>query len=94
MPTGTCLRPLQGAVQPTNQIWTSGIDEAGGLAAVDSLRQSVVEEGILDVELMDRPVPGEGEDGSNDGELDDGDEGLIVVHVGALGEARRTQLTL
>jgi hypothetical protein len=43
-----------------------------------------VEEGILDVELMNRLVPGEREreDGSNGGELDDGAEGLIVVHAG------------
>jgi hypothetical protein len=32
-----------------------------------------MEEGILDIELMDRPVAGEGkgEDGANSGELDD-----------------------
>jgi hypothetical protein len=67
----------------------SFVDEAGGLAAVDSLRQSAVEEGILDVELMDRSAPGEGEgeDGTNSGELNDGAEGLVVVHFGALGEA-------
>jgi hypothetical protein len=48
-----------------------------------------VEEGILDVELMDRPVPGEGEgeDDANDGELDDEAEGLVVVHSRTLGEA-------
>jgi hypothetical protein len=48
-----------------------------------------VEEGILDVELVDRPVPGEGdeEDGANSGKLDDGAEGLVVVHSGALVEA-------
>ena len=58
------------------------------LAAVDSLRQSDVEEDILGVELMDRTVPreGEGEDGSNGGELDDGAEGLVVVHSWTLGE--------
>jgi hypothetical protein len=50
-------------------------------ADLNSLRQSALEEGILDVELMDRPVPGE--DGSNDGELDDRAEGLVVVHSGA-----------
>jgi hypothetical protein len=76
-------------VQPAYQIQTSGVDEAGGLAAVDILHRSVVEEGILDIELMDRPVPGEGEgeNGSNGGKLDDGAEDLIVVHSGALGEA-------
>jgi hypothetical protein len=48
-----------------------------------------VEEGILDVELMDCPVlrEGEGEDGTNGGELDDGAEGLVVVHSRALVEA-------
>jgi hypothetical protein len=42
-----------------------------------------MEEGILDIELVDRPVLGE--DDSNDGELDDGAEALVVVHSGALG---------
>jgi hypothetical protein len=38
---------------------------------------------------MDSPISreGEGEDGANGGELDDGAEGLVVVHSGALGEA-------
>jgi hypothetical protein len=47
-----------------------------------------VEEGILDVKLMDRlgAREGEGEDCVNGGELDDGAEGLVVVHSGALGE--------
>jgi hypothetical protein len=62
-----------------------------GLVAIDSLRQSVVEEDILDVELMDRPVSGggEGEDVANGGELDDVAEGLVVVHSGTLGEAQK-----
>jgi hypothetical protein len=48
-----------------------------------------MEEGVPDVELMDRPVPGkgEGEDRANIGELDDMAEGLTVVHSGALGKA-------
>jgi hypothetical protein len=48
-----------------------------------------MEEGILDIELMDRPFSGEGEgeDGTNGGELDDGADGLVVVHSGTLGEA-------
>jgi hypothetical protein len=48
-----------------------------------------MKEGVLDVELVDRAVlgEGEGEDDVDGGELDDGAEGLIVVHTGALGEA-------
>jgi hypothetical protein len=48
-----------------------------------------VEEGILDVELMDCLVPreGKGEDGANSGKLDDGAKGLVVVHSEVLGEA-------
>jgi hypothetical protein len=50
-----------------------------------------MEEGILDIELMDRPILGKGEeeDGSNDGELNDGAEGLGVLHFRALAEAPR-----
>jgi hypothetical protein len=71
------LEAVEGAVQPADQVRVSGVDEAGGLAAVESLRQSDMEEGVLDVELVDRPVPGEGEgeDGTDGGELDDGVEG-------------------
>jgi hypothetical protein len=67
----------------------SGVDEADGLVVVDSLRQSVVEEGIIDIKMMDHAVTREGEGGndSNRGELDDKAEGLIVVHSRALGEA-------
>jgi hypothetical protein len=50
-----------------------------------------VEEGILYVELMDCPVPGDGEgdDSANRGKLDDGVEGLIIDNSGALGEASK-----
>jgi hypothetical protein len=53
-----------------------------------------VEEGILYVELMDHPVPGDGNDGSNSGELDNEPEGLVVVHSGALGKAPKGHLTI
>jgi hypothetical protein len=47
-----------------------------------------VEEGILDVELMDHLVSGEGEgeNGLNGSKLDNEAEGIVVVHSGALGE--------
>jgi hypothetical protein len=65
----------------------TGIDEAARLAAVDSLCQSAMEEGILDVELMDHPDPGE--DGANNGDLDDGAKGLVVVYSRALCESSK-----
>jgi hypothetical protein len=69
----------------------SGVEEASGLATVNSLRQSAMEEGIFDIELMHRPVPGEREreDGSNGGELDNGATGLFVVDSKALGSPER-----
>jgi hypothetical protein len=55
-----------------------------------------MEEGILDIELMDRLVPreGEGEDDPNGGELEDGVEGPFVVHSGALGETSKNPTCL
>jgi hypothetical protein len=43
-----------------------------------------MEEGILDIELMDHPIlrEHEGEDGTHVGEIDDGTEGLVLVHSG------------
>jgi hypothetical protein len=83
------LEAVERAVQAADQIRVSGIDEAGGLAAVDSLRQSAMKEGVLNVELMERPVPGEGEGehDANDGELDGGAKSLIVVYTRALAKA-------
>jgi hypothetical protein len=52
---------VQGAVQPADQVRASRVDKAGGLATVDRLCQSAVEEGVLDVELVDRLVLGDGE---------------------------------
>jgi hypothetical protein len=90
VPVPRCLlEVVQGAVQPIDQIRTSGVDKAGRLAGVDYLYQSAMEEDILDIELMDRPVPreGEGEDDTNDDKLNDEAEGLVVVHFGPLSEA-------
>jgi hypothetical protein len=82
------LEAIQRAVQLTHHNRASGVDKASKLAGVHRLGQSVVQEGILDVQLVDRLVLGEGdgEDGPNDGELDDGAEYLVVFHSGALSE--------
>jgi hypothetical protein len=51
-----------------------------------------MEKGILDVKLMDHPVPGE--DDANGGKLDDGDGSLVVVHYETLREAPNDQTSL
>lgn len=80
---------IQKAVKLTHHTQTSGVNEAGGLAAVHCLGQSAMMEAILDVQLVDRPIPreGKGEDGPNGGSLDDRTEGIVVVHSGVLSEA-------
>jgi hypothetical protein len=76
------LEDVQRAVQLAEQIRESGVNETSGLDAVDRLCQSVMEEGVLYIQLMDCLVliEGEGEESSNGGELDDGVEGLVIVH--------------
>ena len=43
-------------VQPTYQIWVTRVNEIGGLAAVHHLSPSSMEEGIVNIQLMDYPV--------------------------------------
>jgi hypothetical protein len=43
----------------TNQVGVSWIDETHGLVAVDSLSEDVIEEGILHIELLNRPIMGD-----------------------------------
>jgi hypothetical protein len=67
----------------------SRVNEPNGLSEVDCLRQGVVEEGVLHVELVNRPVPGQSEsqDSPDGGRFDHQTESLIVVNSGALGKA-------
>jgi hypothetical protein len=47
-----------------------------------------VEEGILDIELVHGPTPGDSQSqhSMDSGRLNDGAEGLVIVHLGALSE--------
>jgi hypothetical protein len=67
----------------------SRVNKPNRLSAVDRLHQGAVEECVLHVELVDRPVPGQSESqNSPDGSmLDHRTEGLVVVNSGALGKA-------
>ena len=51
-------------METTHVPWPRGVDKAGGLCAVDGLREVPKEEGVLDIERMDWPraAGSEGED--------------------------------
>ena len=70
-------------------VGVAGVDEAGRLLAVDLLVKSAVEEGVLDVKLVDRPGvrQGDAQDDADRGWLDDGAESLVEVDAGLLREA-------
>lgn len=55
-----------------------------------------MEKVILDVQLVDHPVLGEGkgENSLNDDKLDDRTKGIVVVHSGALSEASKNPTSL
>jgi hypothetical protein len=64
----------------------SKINEAGGLAVVNPLGEGAMEKGVLDVQLVHWRAPrdNQSQHGADGGELHDGVESLIVVHIGAL----------
>jgi hypothetical protein len=66
---GCLLEPIQGLVQAMNQVRVSRVGEAYGMAAKDCLRESVMEEGIFYVELLNGPDTGDsrGEHHANSG---------------------------
>jgi hypothetical protein len=84
--TGRLLQSIQGLVQAAHQLWLGKIREAGGLTSEDNLTERVVEEDILHIELLKRPVAGgsNGEHCADGGRFDNRAESLVVVNTRAL----------
>jgi hypothetical protein len=82
------LQAIEGLVELAHQLRVRRVNEASGLRIVDGLRECVVEEGDLDVELVHEPTSRErqSQHSPDGGRLDDGAEDLVVVHLGALSE--------
>jgi hypothetical protein len=72
----------------TNQVEVSWIGETRGLAAVDSLSEGDMEEGILHIKLLNWPVMGDssGEHHAHGGRFYNRAESLVEVDSGALSE--------
>jgi hypothetical protein len=83
-------------VQETDQVGSSRIGETYGLAAQDSLSESVVEEGILHIKLLNGLVKGDtsGAHHANGGRFHNQAESLIVVDPGALSETLKDPASL
>jgi hypothetical protein len=90
------LEAVEGLVEPAHQLRVGGVNEASGLRAVDGLGEGVMEEDVLDVELVHGPTPGDSQSqhSPDDGRLDDGAEGLVVVHPRALSEPPEDPMSL
>jgi hypothetical protein len=83
-------------VQATDQVSVSMVGEARRLAAEDCLGESVVDEGIFHIELLNRPGTGDSnsEHHANSGRFYSWAEGLIVVDSGALSETPKDPMGL
>jgi hypothetical protein len=53
---GSLLQSVEALVETAHKIWTSDVNKTIGLCAVNSLIQSTMEEGVLDVKLMNWPI--------------------------------------
>jgi hypothetical protein len=80
----------------TNQVGVSWNGETRGLATVDSLSESVMEEDILHIELLNRAVMGDssGEHCVHGGRFHNRAKSLIVVDSGALSETPKDPASL
>jgi hypothetical protein len=85
---GYLLEPIQGLAQMIDQVRVSRVGKARGLAAENCLRESVVEEDILHIELLNGPVTGDssGEHRVNSEQFYNWAESLNVVDSRALSE--------
>lgn len=73
-----------------------GVDKARWLLAVDGLVEVAMEERVLDIQLVDKPVTRGGEAGDDADRcwFDDWAERLVVVDAGALGVAAHDPMGL
>jgi hypothetical protein len=90
------LQAVEGLVELTHQLRVRGVNEVGRLRAVHCLRECAMEEGVLDVELVHGSTSGDSQSqhSSDGGSLNDGVDGLVVVHPEALSEPPEDPMSL
>jgi len=90
------FQPVERLVEAANKVWVSRVLESGRLSSKHCLRQSTMEESILDIELVNRPLAGESqrENRANCGRFNDWAECLGKVNTRALSEATKNPTCL
>jgi hypothetical protein len=85
------LKSIERLVQATYVVRKSCVLKASRLSTVNYLRESPMQEGILHVQLINRPAAREcqREHCVNSARLDNRTEGLVEIHAWALGEATK-----
>jgi hypothetical protein len=93
---GAYFSPYKDFVEAGDQIWLSGIGEPHRLTAVDGLTESVVEEDVLHVKLLNRPVESSshGEYCADSGRFNNRAKSLVVVNARALCEPQEDPMSL
>jgi hypothetical protein len=93
---GGLLEAVEGPVEPADHVRARAVHEPHPLTAIDGLVDCAVQEGVLDVELVNWPGASKGqrEHRADSGRLHNRVEGLIVVDSGALSEAPRNPASL
>jgi hypothetical protein len=93
---GGLLEAVEGPVEPPDHVRARGVHEPRRLTAVDGLSEGAMQEGVLDVELVNWPGPSKGqrEHRADGGWLHNRAKGLIVVDSGALSEAPKDPASL
>jgi hypothetical protein len=85
---GRLLQAIKRLVEQADVLGPSGVDEARWLLAVDHLVKIAMQEGVLNVKLMNRPSArdGDAEDDTDRGRFNNQTESLVVVDPGLLRE--------
>jgi hypothetical protein len=80
--TWSLLQAVERLVKPAHMVWKTCVNKTWRLLTIDLLVQVAVEEGVLDVQLMDWPRTrdGDDEDDADRGRLHNGTKGLVEVH--------------
>ena len=86
---GRLLKSIEGLVKQADVLGARRVDEARWLLTMNHLIKIAMGESVLDIQLMNWPVMGDGnaEHNADRGRLDDGTEGLVVFNARLLRES-------